>query len=156
MVSRPSKDDEILELSCNFQGLQISIKGPPNSATEALAVLSNHFSASKSPPASSADRAPSPTPTDGSFDLVTTSNTPATRKEVEGTFVGCPETWIAHASRLTGSNLSGLGRVQRAWRAGQWAGAVHQGKVWTPSQTPARSLDNVTYMARRPAKIDLW
>ena len=56
MSQRPSDDGAILDLTCTFQSLQISIKGPSNQ------VLTAHFGG--------APRAASPSPTDSSFDLV--------------------------------------------------------------------------------------
>lgn len=154
MSQRPSDDGAILDLTCTFQSLQISIKGPSNQASEALSVLTAHFGG--------APRAASPSPTDSSFDLVgsvgpSSSGTapgpavaapvagPDTRVSLERGFPTCPAGWLHQSSRLSGSKLSGEGRLERAWKAGCWASVVQAGRIGSPNSTPALDLRSRFY-----------
>ena len=49
------------------------------------------------------------------------------------------------ASRLSGSKLSGEGRLERAWKAGCWASVVQAGRIGSPNSTPALDLRSRFY-----------
>ena len=55
-----------------------------------------------------------------------------TRDSVESSFAPCPEHLLREASRLGGLPDLQRFRVERAWRAGLWAGATIQGRVPSP------------------------
>ena len=137
MSQRPSDDGEILDLTCTFQSLRISIRGPSSQASEALSVLTTHFGGTR--------RSSSPAPTDSSFDLVGSTAAPSvpvvsgpdTRVSLERGFPACPPAWLQQSSRLSGANLSGQGRLERAWKAGCWASVVQAGRIGSPNSTPA-------------------
>lgn len=145
MSQRPSDDGEILDLTCTFQSLRISIRGPSSQASEALSVLTTHFGGTR--------RSSSPAPTDSSFDLVGATvassapvvSGPDTRVSLERGFPACPSTWLQQSSRLSGSNLSGQGRLERAWKAGCWASVVQAGRIGSPNSTPALDLRSRFY-----------
>ena len=46
--------------------------------------------------------------------------------------------------KLVGSSRTGLDRLQRAWRAGQWAKAVADGRIPSPNRTPPLFVALVT------------
>lgn len=101
-------------------------------ATDLLRILSTASTATSSA------RSPSPTATDGSFDLVQAevSNfvVPETREQILASFEECPASLLASGRRLVGASTSGDSRVQRAWIAGKWAGAVEAGRIATPNR----------------------
>ena len=57
---------------------------------------------------------------------------PATRQEAELRFPPCPAAWLDRAVNLGESNLSPVRRIERAWRAGQWARLVLLGNYASP------------------------
>ena len=144
MQRSPINGDEDIELVCNFRDLRVTIVGPASQASELLQHITR------------LGRAPSPTPTDGSFVVVTneveapSSSTaaatrPETRAEIEATFDSCPGTFLSLAGKLCGSTSSGKERLERAWRAGQWAKAVKVQRVRSPNRTPALDLRSRFY-----------
>jgi len=143
MSAAPGRDGEI-ELTCTWGDLRISISGPASQATDLL-----RFITSRDQPlpvvASSAA-------SDSSYTVVTepplaTVTVPApkaaaqpaapleTRDQIAATFPSCPAAWLQGWQKLTGSRLTGEERLQRAWRAGQWAKAVADGRVPTPNRS---------------------
>lgn len=141
-----SHDDEVIELSVKLRNLSITVKGPPEEATEFLSSITT---------GSLAGRTPSPVPTDRSFVVVDSApassfsragNRPnlsaafEARSAVESSFDSCPARLFVGANRLVGSSLSPEERVWRAWSAGQWAKAVIEGRVPTPNHTKALDL----------------
>ena len=56
----------------------------------------------------------------------------ATRQEAELRFPPCPAAWLDRASSLGESNLTPARRLERAWRAGQWARLVLAGHYASP------------------------
>ena len=55
-------------------------------------------------------------------------------------FAPCPSYLFKDAGSLCGSTLPGTDRVERAWRAGQWAKAVKDRRIGSPNRTPAIDL----------------
>ncbi len=162
MSKAASDDGATLDLTCTFQSLQISIRGPSSQASKPLSVLTAHFGG--------APRASSPAPTDSSFDLVSSVGPsssapvgpssaapvhgPDTRVSLERGFPACPASWLHCASRLSGSNLSGQERLERAWKAGCWASVVQAGRIGTPNSTPALDLRSRFYAVLSAPGLD--
>ena len=132
-----------IEITCAFRDLRVTIVGPAQQATDLLRILSTASTATGSA------RSPSPTATDGSFDLVQAevSNfvVPETREQILASFEECPASLLASGRRLVGASTSGDSRVQRAWIAGKWAGAVEAGRIATPNRSPQLDLRNRFY-----------
>ena len=130
-MSRGSQDDEVLELSCRLGDLQISIKGPAESATNLLRQLTR----------SSASAGASPRSLPDSFEVVSSVGSQPEepirdfRDSIAASFSPCPAEHLRLASRLTGSAVSGEERIRRAWTAGQWAKAVLGGRICTPNRS---------------------
>lgn len=62
-----------------------------------------------------------------------------------------PPVLLTFAARLqeTSSGWTSEERIERAWRAGNWAGAVKQGRVGSPNRTLAIDLPNRHYVVLR-------
>lgn len=150
-----AEDPEVVELDIQFSGLSITVRGPPSTAASFLQQVTTgqHDQASDQRPVpSSAPYLASPAPRASSSEErprafgrpgPTYARTGETRASVEASFPPCPATWIgAASSRLSGSRLSSLERAHRAWKAGQWARAVRQGRVSSPNRTESIDLPN--------------
>ena len=124
-----SQDGEV-ELRISLPGdIQVTVRAPTASAARAAELLghSTHSAAS-----------------DRSFELVSSVSDPEvsspprprvseTRDSILRSFEPCPVCLFSHCARLCGSTLSGKERVERAWLAGQWAGAVRAETVGSPN-----------------------
>ena len=131
-MGRTSADDgSILELTCHFRDLHITIAGPPDRATEALQL---------------------------SFDLLSEAPSVAapprglgleTRDQIAATFSPCPEQYLRLGASLSGSPLSGVERIKRAWLAGNWAKAVLDSRVASPCRTPQLDIRPRVYAILR-------
>lgn len=163
MSVAPPQDGDHIELSCTLGALRISITGPADQATDLLHYITRRGAA----PAPSA-------PSEGSFELVATEQgppaassstttptpvvaTPAleTRDSIEASFVTCPGVWLQGHQKLVGSSKSGAERIQRAWKAGQWARAVAEGRIPTPNRTPTFDLRSRHHSVYRCPGLDL-
>ena len=129
---------ETIELACRLGELQITIRGPPEQATAFLVDITGRPNYRSLSPSAATDR---------SFELVskgqpepTVRARQETRAEIEASFERCPASLLAQSNRLSGSATSGADRVQRAWKAGQWARAVDQGRVRSPNRSPQLDL----------------
>ena len=132
--------EEIIELSCKIQQLEISIKGPASQASKFLASITS---------GSLAGRVPSPGTSE--FEVVSSaalSEAPARvehRAEIAASFDPCPGHFLDLGSRLHtcivgGSSTSPEERIKRAWTAGQWAKAVVAGRIHSPDPSSGASL----------------
>lgn len=158
MSTAPPQDGDSIELSCTLGSLRVSISGPADQATDLL-----HYITRRGLPATTAAASSS-----GSFELVvpdsaepasstlpTTSSpvvtTPAaeTRDRIEASFVPCPPALLQGHQKLVGSSKSGSDRIKRAWKAGQWARAVADGRIPTPNRTPPLDLRSRYYSVVR-------
>ena len=151
MSAAPSQDDAVLDLTCQFGDLHITISGPASQATDLLRSITSRPLGS-APPASSAASA-------ASFDLVSqpassraalpAAGYPARlehRDTILATFRPCPDYLLEGSSKLVGSKLCGADRVRRAFLAGQWAKAVRDKRVPSPNRTPPIELKNRYYV----------
>ena len=145
----PSSDDgEELRLALEFQGLQISVRGPVDRALEFVERLSDRGSV-RSAASSAAESLPR-SATSGAPSVV------ETRASIEASFDQCPDHLLALGSSLlaTTSGWTPEGRLRRAWRAGNWAGATKSGRVQSPNRTPTIDLPNKFYVVIRGPGIE--
>ena len=149
-MSVSAEEDSVVELDIQFSGLSISVRGAPDTAARLVQhISSTHHGTSSaySPPASPSPASvppvdlhstghPRPSPSSAPGLASGTTSTFPTRASVEASFPPCPASWIGAASaRLSGSKSSPTSRAQRAWKAGQWARAVQEGRAQSPNQT---------------------
>lgn len=143
---RGSTDDpEVVELDIQFSGLSITVRGPPTTAASFVQQVTsgNHGQDSEARPAPSSAPSSEEPPRSSVRSRPTSTRVGESRASVEASFDSCPSTWIGAAgSRLSGSRLSPTERAQRAWKAGQWARAVRQGRVSSPNRTETIDLPN--------------
>lgn len=77
-----------------------------------------------------------------------------TRDSLQDSFTPVPDSWISFAnSHLGVPAQEAASRAQRAWRAGQWARAVLDGRVGTPNRTPTVAQRNRIWCVVRAACI---
>ena len=140
-----SSHDGHVELSLEVSGLRVSISGPSSVAADLVCYLSDFRPT----------RAASPSSSLGSFTRVSVVSSPEhparsapvreTRDQIAASFVPCPLYIKALGNRLQGSERSVDVRIERAWTAGQWAGAVLQERVHPPNRTPPLDLRSRFY-----------
>ena len=161
--SPPSQgEDEELSLSLEFQGLQISIKGNADKAAsfvQRLAVDSGRASSSAGPGGAYIDLprqpAPSSAPSIASWQEVEAATPPRrrveTRDSIEASFPQAPRhiRLLASSLSVSAGGWTPEQRIQRAWTAGNWAGAVRAGRVQSPNRTPVLDLGNRYYAVVR-------
>ena len=136
----PSSHDEPIELSLELSGLRISVSGPSSVAAEFVTFVSGFRPRASSLATSlgsftrvSIDSAPESRPERG-------SPVRETREQISATFAVCPGAVRALGSRLQGTDRDCIHRIDRAWVAGQWAKAVLEERVHSPSRTPPLDL----------------
>lgn len=144
-MSEASSNHGVAELSLNFRGLRITVVGPAERAAHLLAAISElPFPDSRS---TSAD----------SFEVLegvsSISGRLETRPEIEATFAPCPTFVLGSASRLGGAKAVAEQRIRRAYRAGQWARAVLDSRIATPSRTEQLFLRPRVYVVLRAPGI---
>ena len=156
-MSAASSRDTI-DLSVRLGELQISISGPSGPATRLLQDITSRYSASGG--------RHSPRDSEQSFSLVPEEafeergshvierSLPVTRASIEEVFPELPDCLRVAGRRLgAASGLSGEERLERAWKAGCWAGAVLEGKIATPSRTPQIDLRPRVYVVLRSSTL---
>ena len=162
-------DREIIELSFEFSGISIAVRGSPSRAADFVRNLHSTPSASEENNYGFSEVLSEPSHIGSSvsgFSVVhreepsvaldtSTVHRPETRRTIWDSFPPCPANWLGvPAAQLVGSRLTGQQRVQRAWTAGSWARAVREGRIGSPNQTPAIELGNrfwcVLYSSRVP------
>ena len=128
-MSSHDSDPELVELSLQFAGLDITIRGPSSQAADFVQRLSG--SASSVVP----DPVPELSPAPSASEPVRPPTVP-----VEESFEPCPDSVHARARTfLKSTRVAPEARASRAWLAGQWAKACISGRVSTVPKTP--SLD---------------
>ena len=150
-----NQDDAVVDLAFEFQGLSISVRGPPAAAVDFIRRASQSEgqpSVVTSPPATSFSRVTSV----AAASVVESATSVETRASVEESFDPCPAHWILLASSLgeRTSRISPEDRIKRAWLAGCWAGATLEGRVQSPNKTPTIDLQNRVYVVIRAPGID--
>ena len=115
-MSQPSEDSDTVELSLEFSGLSISVRGSPSSSAAFVRGLSDHPLARSS--SSLASPGPRPTPSYQASPV-------ETRVSIQDSFENLPEIWTNFAVANLGVPLAEAhNRARRAGRAGQRARAV--------------------------------
>ena len=135
--SPDGEDPNIISLVIQFRGLSISVYGPVAASLDFVHRLTGDL--------------PDSAPTSVSGVSASEIGANEVREEICGSiqnsFATYPPNILGLASRLSGaSRLSPVERIQRAFRAGQWALAVRQGRIGTPNQTPTIELPNRFYV----------
>lgn len=146
-----------VELECRVGDLRVTIQGPSDQATSLLQQVLG-----LDPPQ---PRSSSPPASELSFDLVSHQSQSAalcpparraeTRADIEATFNSCPAHFLDSAKKLSGSSVSGEERIKRAWKAGQWAKAVADGRSLSPNRTPQLDLRPRFYAVLRATGVSL-
>lgn len=72
-----------------------------------------------------------------------------TREQILASFPACPDSCLHSARRLVGLVSDTEFRIRRAWLAGQWARAVLDGRISTPSRTPQIRVRSRIYVVLR-------
>jgi len=150
-----SQHDGSIELSLEVAGLKVTISGPSALAAEFVCFVSDFRPA----------RPASPTSSIGSFTRVSVVSAPdsrsaaqvpvrETRDQIAASFAPCPPVLRALGSRLQGTDKSCLQRIDRAWKAGQWAKAVLEERVHSPNRTPPLDLRSRYYAVARCVGLD--
>ena len=149
-----SSHDGDIEVSVDLPGLRVTVTGIPSKVADFVQFVSTY----------SARLGRSPSPSTGSFELLSEAapSAPApsgrlgleTRDQISATFVDCPARFLALSGRLSGASLGGVGRVERAWTAGQWARAVLASRIHPPNRTPPLVLRSRFYAVARADTVD--
>ena len=148
-----SHDDEVVELSLRLAGLLVTVRGPPERASEALSLITGSL----------AGLGPSTAESENSFEVVSSAGDSSasgrprvleSRDQVASTFASCPAAWISRAPRLGGSVSSGQFRIRRAWQAGQWARAVLDQRASSPNRSEPLDLRCRFYAVLRCEGLD--
>lgn len=171
MSRLPDLDADLVELNISLAGLSVSVRGSPERAAAFVRGLSEPGTPARSPP----DHGSSPnhpgsvqsTPlgyiqssppsaySDRSYSQISSRSVASeTRANILRGFPAVPGHLLEFAPRLTGSRLSGIDRVRRAWIAGCWAGATKAGRIQSPNRTPSIDLGNKIYVVIRCAGLD--
>eukprot|EP00435_Cladocopium_sp_Y103_P039268 s587_g10.t1 len=125
-------------------GLSVDIRAPAGHSARAADLL--RYIALYEPPVTGAA-------SEASFELVSEVGSVRravptrleTRDSILRSFPDCPERLFRESGRLCGSAVSGRDRIQRAWTAGSWAGAVLSARVSSPNRTPTLDLRSRFY-----------
>ena len=128
--------DEEVELSLQFEGLQISVRG---SSSASLGFVRQLTGIRRETPSVS-QAAPC-----SSWSVVSSApSQPETRASIEASFPRLPAHLRLLSSSLgnQSSRLSAEERLERAWKAGCWAKAKLQNRVQSPNRTPVIDLGN--------------
>lgn len=160
-MSLPDPDAEVVDLTLSFGGLSVSVRGSPDRAAAFVRDLASQHSADTSSPvrplqapssgASSYSLVTGPPCSTFSLPPYTATSRPVSenRSTIRESFPPAPRHLLDFSGELGGSRISGQQRVERAWRAGCWGGAVKQGRIGTPDRSPAIELGNRFYVVLR-------
>ena len=138
-----------VELTISVRDLRVTISGPlPSAAQLAEDLAQLHLgepasAAADSQLGSSSWTLPSEPP------IVSSSLVGETREQILASFPACPDSCLHSARRLVGLVADTEFRIRRAWLAGQWARAVLDGRISTPSRTPQIRVRSRIYVVLR-------
>ena len=148
-MSEASSSHDVVEITVQLRGLTITVSGPAAQAsgfiTEITEVALSSPVRSNESAGSAAYPARSP--------AASTSGAVETREEIAASFGPCPQRLVQLAAKLGGSDESGVSRVRRASRAGQWAGAVLSGRVGSPNLSEQIGLRPRCYVVLKSDRI---
>ena len=170
-MSVASHDSENIEITVRLGSLTVTVVGPAQQAASLVGHLTNHYSEGSRPRSPGLDSQyslveplPSSTPV-LDFPPVRPTSAPArelptptpspvreTRDQIERSFEDCPLYVLALGARLSGSTTPGEERIKRAFKAGQWAQAVIQGRSGSPNRTPQLDLRPRIYVVLRNSR----
>ena len=145
-------EDEEVNLSLEFQGLQITVRGSADRAAGFVQRLATEASSTRrnSPTSVSSwqevELTPPPSP----------PRAVETRASVEASFPRIPRHLDLLATSLSTASRGWTSeeRVRRAWTAGNWAAAARSGRVQSPNRTPTIDLPNKYYVVVQGPNID--
>ena len=159
-------EDEELDLALEFQGLRITVRGSAERAAsfvQRLAGSPEHRGVPGPSDLGTGQQLPqrqavSSAPSVASWQEIKPATPPPrreTRDSIEASFTTCPGHLRLLASSLstTSGGWTPEQRLQRAWKAGQWAGAVRSGRVQSPNRTPTIDAGNRFYAVVRGPNI---
>lgn len=141
MTTNPPEDPDLVNLTFDFQGLSITVRGSSQSAASFIGGLANHSAVSENSHSDIPPSEPAPSSIPAERSLQSTSS--ETRQSIQDSFALCPSPWISLAkSQLGGSEADSKYRAERAWLAGSWAKATSQGRVSSPNRSETISQRN--------------
>ena len=157
MSQPPAPDSEVVDLSLSFGGLSLSIRGSPDRAAAFVRDLASSHSSGYSP---SGFGSPSgigsgiSLPSSASYSVVPSlpvrqPTVAESRSSIRESFPPVPLRWLDFVVDLRDSRLTGEQRIERAWTAGCWAGAVKNQRIGTPDRTTSIKLSNRFYVVIR-------
>lgn len=138
-----------VELTISVRDLRVTISGPLPSAAQLAEDLAQldlgepASAAADSQLGSSSWTLPSEPP------ALSSSLVGETREQILASFPACPDSCLHSARRLVGLVSDTEFRIRRAWLAGQWARAVLDGRISTPSRTPQIRVRSRIYVVLR-------
>ena len=151
-MSNTSTDNDVAEITIGLRGLRITVCGPSAQAAQLVAEIAQLGARTSS-------RSVEPS-SPGSFSLVDqdqqsgpSSAARETRRQIEDSFGPCPGFWLTQGSRLGGAREFVERRIRRAYRAGQWAGAVLEGRCGFPNRSEQLQLRPRYYVVLRAENL---
>lgn len=170
-MSVASLASDSIEITVRLGGLTVTVVGPAQQASELVGHLTLHYSESARPRSPGLDSQYSvvdpPIASSPALDLrpahppsTLASSSPVsqparareTRDQIERSFSDCPSHLVSLGSRLSGSAISGGDRIRRAYKAGQWAGAVLAGRAGSPNRSSQLDLRPRIYVVLRNSR----
>ena len=126
--------DDVVDITLRLGGLSISVSGPSSQAIQLVSEITEARSTLEY------CRLPSergsPTPSVAPFGFGAVGET-------------CPQRFLDSSSSLGRGLVDRRQRVERAWKAGNWARAVLRGRAGSPNRTPQLSLQPRIYVVLR-------
>eukprot|EP00435_Cladocopium_sp_Y103_P072553 s1267_g40.t1 len=155
-MSQHSEDPDTVDLTVDFAGLTISVRGSPSSSAAFVRGLSHHpLASSPARPSSAGPRPSSAYQASPARSQVGSTTSVDTRASIQDSFGPLPETWANLATAHLGVPAADArARAERAWRAGCWAKAVLEGRVSSPNRTPTVPQQNRAWCVLRSARLD--
>eukprot|EP00435_Cladocopium_sp_Y103_P051295 s552_g15.t2 len=150
-----SEDPDTVDLTVDFAGLTISVRGSPSSSAAFVRGLSSHpLATSPARPSSAGPRPSSAYQASPARSQVGSTTSVDTRASIQDSFERLPQSWASLATAQLGVPAAdALARAERAWKAGCWAKAVLEGRVSSPNRTPTIPQQNRAWCVLRSARL---